>query len=184
MKMITRLLAIGALLSTATPALAVPIIYTGSQQASSIFANYSIQTDGTIGQINASNILSFSVTLSDVISTYTFGSATGAQIDGALIATEINLSVERNGFNLTQPSQAGPFSGVLSFSGRNRPESLGYVFAQIADAAGARTGASTYSDPIATSAVPEPASWAMMVGGLGLSGAAMRRRQKVGFRSA
>ena len=30
--------------------------------------------------------------------------------------------------------------------------------------------------PVATAAVPEPASWAMMIGGFGLAGAALRRR--------
>ncbi|WP_375392075.1 PEPxxWA-CTERM sorting domain-containing protein [uncultured Sphingomonas sp.] len=33
--------------------------------------------------------------------------------------------------------------------------------------------------PSATGAVPEPASWAMMIGGFGLAGAAMRRRRTV-----
>jgi hypothetical protein len=37
----------------------------------------------------------------------------------------------------------------------------------------------TIGDP--TAAVPEPATWAMMVGGFGLIGSAMRRRQRVCF---
>jgi hypothetical protein len=41
----------------------------------------------------------------------------------------------------------------------------------------------TFSATIAASAVPEPASWAMMIGGFGLIGAALRRR-KVAVRFA
>ena len=41
-----------------------------------------------------------------------------------------------------------------------------------------------YTPPVNTPAVPEPASWAMMIGGLGLVGAAMRRRATVNFAGA
>jgi hypothetical protein len=34
-------------------------------------------------------------------------------------------------------------------------------------------------DDVSISAVPEPASWAMLIGGFGLTGAAMRRRRRV-----
>ena len=37
----------------------------------------------------------------------------------------------------------------------------------------------TITDPNATGTVPEPATWALMLGGFGLVGSAMRRRQKV-----
>lgn len=39
-------------------------------------------------------------------------------------------------------------------------------------------------NPVVIPAVPEPASWAMMIGGLGLVGAAMRRKRKVSVRFA
>lgn len=46
--------------------------------------------------------------------------------------------------------------------------------------------ASLNGDPFVpeTSAVPEPASWAMMIGGFGLIGAALRRRERVTVRYA
>lgn len=46
------------------------------------------------------------------------------------------------------------------------------------------TNATAYTPPVNNPAVPEPASWAMMIGGLGLVGAAMRRRANVSFAGA
>ena len=37
-------------------------------------------------------------------------------------------------------------------------------------------GSGTYTLTIAAPAVPEPASWAMMIGGFAIAGAAMRRK--------
>jgi hypothetical protein len=37
----------------------------------------------------------------------------------------------------------------------------------------------TWSDGLSASAVPEPASWALMIGGFGLAGAALRRRNRM-----
>jgi choice-of-anchor A domain-containing protein len=45
---------------------------------------------------------------------------------------------------------------------------------------GAYNGITTFTPP-STPAVPEPATWAMMIGGLGLVGASMRRRTSVAF---
>jgi hypothetical protein len=55
---------------------------------------------------------------------------------------------------------AAPGPNVLTFAALGTSDSLG-----------------GYLDDIALSPVPEPASWAMMIGGLGLAGAAMRRRR-------
>ena len=37
----------------------------------------------------------------------------------------------------------------------------------------------TFSAVLAPSAVPEPASWALMIGGFGLAGAALRRQRGI-----
>jgi hypothetical protein len=67
-------------------------------------------------------------------------------------------------------SATGPTAALLSFS---VPDKLPFV------AVGAVV------TPIqATAAVPEPASWALMVGGFGLIGGAMRRRSPTGIRVA
>jgi hypothetical protein len=45
---------------------------------------------------------------------------------------------------------------------------------------GADFGFRTYVDPSIAAAVPEPAGWALMIGGFGAIGTAMRRRRRVG----
>ncbi|MEN9931742.1 MAG: hypothetical protein RIS17_315 [Pseudomonadota bacterium] len=69
-----------------------------------------------------------------------------------------------NSYGLTFGANFGDFGGGLN-SGWG--EFSGYVPVYI------------HTDFIASTAVPEPASWAMLIAGFGLTGAAMRRRRRV-----
>ena len=69
-----------------------------------------------------------------------------------------------NSYGLTFGTNFGDFGGGLN-SGWG--EFSGYVPVYI------------HTDFIATTAVPEPASWALLIMGFGLTGATMRRRRGV-----
>ena len=55
-----------------------------------------------------------------------------------------------------------------------------YMLGQVThDVTWSSTGVAFEFDDIAVASVPEPASWALMIGGLGLAGAMLRRRQRL-----
>lgn len=72
----------------------------------------------------------------------------------------------------------GTFSPAGSFASFNAgPASLTFSFTQN-NANGAISGGFTLATPpVAAPGVPEPAAWAMLIAGFGLTGAAMRRRR-------
>jgi hypothetical protein len=72
---------------------------------------------------------------------------------------------------------------AITFLGANRsPDSAGFAFPSIFDGTNGRFGPNFTFD-VGVAAVPEPASWAMMLAGFGAVGYAMRRR-KVSYRYA
>jgi hypothetical protein len=75
--------------------------------------------------------------------------------------------------DLTFPSGnqvSGETNGVVSYTVTSGPKITGAVFTSSAN--------SFEFDNLAAGAVPEPATWAMMIGGFGLIGAASRRRAR------
>jgi hypothetical protein len=164
--------------SAAFPTQAIATVYVGSQQVGAMLATYSIVTDGTIGAMTEDNILSYSTTLSDALSSFTFGTATGAYALGFFKATSLALSISGDaGIQfIKEPAGAGAYPGDLSFY-------LDTVRSQISDEQGTRAYIDSFSNPFAVAVttapgVPEPASWAMMITGFGTIGLVMRRRQK------
>lgn len=75
-------------------------------------------------------------------------------------STDINWNIDFN--------HAGPNTRACQFSGDNLQRCFG-----------PRTALAFTVDGAATSAVPEPASWAMMILGIGAVGGALRRRTRV-----
>ena len=80
----------------------------------------------------------------------------------------------------TGPQTPTGFPGPVDFSPANGAQITG-LYVSTAPQNGTVTGAITFVD--AAGAVPEPATWAMMIGGFGAIGASMRRR-KVAVRFA
>jgi hypothetical protein len=102
--------------------------------------------------------------------TFTMGSAEPPSIvrvrafaaDGSLTgSTTINML---NGYNVYSLSGLGNFKGLTFFDND--------------DANGVRFQNMSYNS-VAVGAIPEAATWAMMLAGFGIVGAAMRRRQRV-----
>lgn len=135
--------------------------------------------DGTTGKLNGT--LSFSqvvgTTVAETVSNFfTFSDAKGGNYNFSVD------SVTTNAFVNTAASKSGTLfllGNVLnsSLGLTSTPASLTVQFN--------KTGNSAYSSALSLSVppiaggVPEPATWAMMVIGVGAIGGAMRRRQKV-----
>jgi hypothetical protein len=135
---------------------------------------------GTTGLLNGS--LAFSNTVGDIITQavpnfFVFNDANGGTYNYSVSSVRTNAFV----------NSPGAFSSGTLFTLGNlintnlsyltpTPTSLSIQFNS--------TGASAFSSaltlsvpPVGASAVPEPASWAMMISGFGLIGGAMRRRK-------
>jgi uncharacterized repeat protein (TIGR03803 family) len=106
-----------------------------------------------------------------------------ADASGTLYGTTNNLGTGGNVFSLAKD---GTFTTLVTFSGSEGgpignllADAAGtlYGFTQSGGDAGAGTIFSITGSGFDTGAVPEPASWAMLIAGFGLTGAAMRRRR-------
>ncbi len=85
-------------------------------------------------------------------------------------------------FRWTSPDQGGTIS-ISYYFGADAFSTNGVHNAQVAT--GGQPAMLTVSGIVpAPPAVPEPASWALMIGGLGLAGAALRRRPAASFTTA
>lgn len=177
------------LAATATPALAAPIIYTGVQQVGASTATLSITTDGTFGSLTITNILSVSATLTEGANSVSllrdFQTNTGnasVTFSAAVRATATSLilpylpDATNNEFGIYT-------SGFANWYAAGQGSTFSYSSQQ-----SARIGSGTvFTAPFqgdfvlataqAEAAVPEPATWGMMILGCGLVGASVRRRK-------
>jgi hypothetical protein len=89
-------------------------------------------------------------------------------------------SISLDGFSATKLSSGGfdkwAFENLALTPGKHRLDIVGYW--------GKEGGSYSGNLSFSAAAVPEPASWAMMIAGFGLVGAAMRRRTKTQLRYA
>lgn len=106
--------------------------------------------------------------------TFTAGSWGG----GSVTATGYDLAG-----NVTGSTAFSNPSGYSVFNLTGIGNFAGVLFSNNTDPAGLRFQNFSY-ETVANGAVPEPATWALLVVGFGLVGAAMRRRQKLTVRYA
>lgn len=165
----------------AVPASAASIVYTGSQQVGTIAATYSITTDGSLGNLNARSIQLFDVTLTNGASTIAFNNNVGS-VRGFFTATATNLSINRVILAELDFATSGItnnlFDGVLIFTDSFTQAQIGSLAPSTFSNQNSISFATAPAVVITpTPAVPEPATWAMMIVGFGTVGGAMRRRK-------
>ena len=174
----------GLLASTAASA----ITYSGSfstskfiQGSGSLKGNYTITTDGTLGTLSAGNYTGYtlSINYNNAISSSS-GNAVfvgyGAGGSATASALSFDFGTSRNALVFYNQSDALCFVAAgLSCIGEPAPASVLYSPSLSGSGYLPRSGG---VEVIAISgAVPEPASWAMLIAGFGLVGVAARRRK-------
>jgi PEP-CTERM motif len=181
-------------------------VYIGTDVVGVSSINLSVTTDGTLGTLAAANITDWNVVLVDPNSnnsfTFTPLNSRITVFGDAVSATASNLTFDfasagTDAFQFYEDPSANPFfiryycidTGFLcqGSDGRRR-RGLASSAATVADINGgsrerfqfeARSGLGVIGTAPAVGAVPEPASWAMMIFGFGLVGNVMRRRALV-----
>ena len=182
--MFRNLLAAGATLLAATSAQATT--YFGSATAGTTSATYSITTDGTLGVLSTGNITGVSGTVTSATQSNSFSNGNFVNIIGGALsasATQITFDNSLQGgfafgdFGAVFPviCFAGEASGV-SCNGEAHPDVL--IGANFPNDFTTTTSSGTIV-VASIGGVPEPAAWAMMLGGFGIAGAAVRRRRNV-----
>lgn len=177
-----------ACLSAATTALvlatspAVAAVYAVSQSGSGVSATGSITTDGTLGTLAQANITDWVFNLNDGSSTFTLNGASNSQLlySGGLSATATGLFFDFSGTGIALFQNPATGSGInficftgspLCGGGTNRTS------ISVSNFGGgiAQQGVQQIGRLENGGAVPEPATWAMMISGFGIAGFAMRR---------
>jgi hypothetical protein len=157
------------------------ITYFGSMTAGGTTATYQIETDGTLGALATGNFLSSSGTVNSLSGTATFTNGNfNSTSGGVAYATASQLFFDTTGEGyLTIGAFGSSFVGFCLAAG---------IFANcgLSPNPAVLVAVSYPSDFEITlgsgqilvgSTVPEPASWAMLIAGFGLTGAALRRRR-------
>jgi hypothetical protein len=159
------------MLSAASPASST--VYLGNLSDAGFTANYTIETDGALGRISELNITNYSVKLSYDGGVLNFDRNTPGSylyID-ALLATNESLTVPLDSSGgLVGPNYGTAFNGFFI-----RTEGIYYSFTDELRHAEGFLETSVFAT---ASSVPEASSWAMMVIGFGLIGAASRRAKQ------
>jgi hypothetical protein len=175
-----------ALLLGATSAEA--ITYVGSASGISLTGtmapttvSYEITTDGTLGTLGAANFTGFSITVDVNGNSLTTSGTPFTQIFGPVVsatATQLLYDFTQPGaFVLFEPNST---QAVCFTNDGSECAGAGPVTAWISYPLSVTSFQSQpQGSMVIGSAVPEPTSWAMLIAGFGLTGAAMRRRRTV-----
>jgi hypothetical protein len=109
---------------------------------------------------------------------YAFGNTTplglvlsSTTFDFSSILSSLTISTSNNfSFSKARITQYGGTGLLFSFAGMSYSDTSGFT--------------ATFTAPSMASAAPEPATWAMLIVGFGMAGAAMRRRRITGLATA
>jgi hypothetical protein len=178
-----------ALAFTALPANAATITYNVDQTIALGSVIGTIETDGALGVLSQSDITGFSLQVSGPGASVLLTQADSVvrTVGNNLTATASDLLFDYSGPSGYLLFQFGTFGTGMQyycnasvagtcFQGASAiPESFNSPSAQVEIRAGNQIIASV------AGAVPEPTSWALMLGGFGVIGAAMRRKPVVTF---
>lgn len=186
-----KIIAAAAMLAAANEANAAT--YLATRTVGTMTAQLSVTTDDTIGVLTGANIVDWTIKLSGQSRNATlegyFGSENSrVEIKGtALSATATDLlfdfSLNSQAYMLFQVNDTSDISTFRSlycvqtwncYDQNHGEEIIGIGFLDAVHDTGAKTGVQVLAS---TTPVPEPASWAMMIAGLGVVGTAMRRRR-------
>lgn len=174
MKLIPIVAASVALAVLSAPALATDITFAGGHAS----VSGPVSTDPSMTGTNFSDIFTFNTTgmnaISGQISTHSLTDLMGnvvedldftsITLDGVSLADHSSSDANENWSLASSPLGAGQHTLVVNYN--------------IDVASSANLAAYSGDLFLAGSAVPEPASWAMMLGGFGIVGAGMRSRQR------
>ena len=181
---LSKLAIAASALSLAAPAAAIDYIVDLS--GNGLSATGSISTDGTLGALSESNITAFTFTLDDGFDTFTINEDNADVLfgGGGLVSTLDNLLFNfsnPNAFALFQNPRLGSgrnficFAGGLCGGGSSRISITASNFGAGIPQTGSRIIASVGE---VNGAVPEPATWAMMLLGSAATGFALRSRKR------
>ena len=132
------------------------------------FAN----SGSAIGLANFMTLQNFTFTLDAVAPGGSYGGQNVWKFDDNVLGASATMVATGRVFNTNNQSDAGTFQAFFStqFIGQNSAQLIGALNA------GNALSLQSYSFSV-NSPVPEPGSWAMMLGGMGLVGAGLLRRR-------
>lgn len=157
--------------------------YVGTRSINGTLADLTFVTDGTIGALSASNLLSFSVTFPQSTGPVTLSKGTDAFLYNfglSATANEIRFATDQaSAMSLFKPGTNNAYcingiSGACLGNGQ-RTE---YILFPGTLAVGSLASGMVTLATLSNGVVPEPASWAMLIMGFGVVGAAARRQRR------
>ena len=171
--------------------------YVASRAVGAGFVDLSITTDDTLGVLTTGNILDWVINVSRGADSFSLegpgglNSSTTGMLGTALTATATDLFFDfsaggRQAFAMQTPSigsamQAWCVATARTCSDDPFAEELVVTDTVFTISSSARVGNQIIAS-VATgggiAAVPEPATWALMIGGFGMAGAALRSRRR------
>lgn len=188
-----KMIAVVAMMAAANGAHATT--YVATRTVGAMTAELSITTDDTIGVIKAANIVDWTIKITGYSRTATlegyFGSENSrVEIKGAALsatATDLlfDFSLNNEAYMLFQVNDSSDISTFRSlycvqtwncYDQNHGEEIIGIGFLDQVHDIAARSGVLSIASTPSTAPVPELASWAMMIAGLGFVGSTMRRR--------
>ncbi len=166
--------------------------YVGTRTVGTGSANLSITTDGTTGGLVQSNVTDWTIILTNTAGIFTLhGPLSGSNSQFLLTGNGLSATATDLLFDFGASSSFGLFQNPGIGSGQNWYcfESLGAncagsgVGESVTTIGGSRTNVFQQGNVVLASvdgggAVPEPASWALMLAGFGLAGGALRVRRR------